>query len=227
MDLLIEEYQQKPELFVYSSMKHYSLDEIKKWERFYRAHFVNSLSGFKSVSLIGTMSSQGKFNLAVFSNIVHIGADPALIGFINRPREAAPHTLSNIEETGEYTINLIPASIISQAHQTSAKYPKDVSEFEETGLTPEIHACCRAPFVKESPVKYSLTLQQIIPITLNNTWLVIGALTNVFIDNQQWVGEDGFISLEQGNVTSSLGIDGYYQPRLLERFPYAKPRSGS
>ncbi len=205
-------------------MKHYSLEEIRQWERFYRAHFVNSLSGFKSVSLIGTINQEGSHNLAVFSNIVHIGADPALIGFINRPREAAPHTLSNIEVTGEYTINLVPAGMIGQAHQTSAKYDRGISEFEQTGLTPEIHPVCRAPFVKESPLKYSLSLQQIIPITLNNTWLVIGALTNVFLDNQKVVSEDGFIRMEEAGITCSLGIDGYYQPCLLERFPYAKPR---
>ena len=102
-------------------MLHFPINEIKKWDRFYRGNFINSLSGFKSVSLIGTVNNIGQPNLAVFSNIVHIGSDPALIGFINRPIEASPHTLSNIETTGFYSINHIQESFLQRAHQTSAK----------------------------------------------------------------------------------------------------------
>jgi flavin reductase (DIM6/NTAB) family NADH-FMN oxidoreductase RutF len=83
------------------------MKEIGEWDRFYRANFINSLSGFKPVSLVSTINAAGISNLAIFSNIVHIGADPALVGFINRPREAAPHTIENIEQTGYYTINHI------------------------------------------------------------------------------------------------------------------------
>jgi hypothetical protein len=73
-------------------MKHFTIQEIKGWDRFYRGNFINSISGFKSVSLIGSVDRNHNANLAIFSNIVHLGADPALIGFINRPREASPHT---------------------------------------------------------------------------------------------------------------------------------------
>ena len=86
-------------------MKHYSLADLANWDRFTRANFVNSLSGFKSASLIASQDKEQHLNLAIFSNIVHLGADPALIAFVNRPLEAAPHTLRNIEATGFYTIN--------------------------------------------------------------------------------------------------------------------------
>ena len=76
----------------------YSIAEIQSWDRFTRANFINTLSGFKSLSLIGTVNGKGISNLAIFSNIVHLGADPALIGFINRPLEAAPHTLQSIQK---------------------------------------------------------------------------------------------------------------------------------
>ena len=72
---------------------------------------MNSLSGFRPVSLIATINEQGVSNLGVFSNIVHLGADPALIAFINRPREAAPHTIRNIEIRGKYTINVAESRV--------------------------------------------------------------------------------------------------------------------
>jgi flavin reductase (DIM6/NTAB) family NADH-FMN oxidoreductase RutF len=80
-------------------MNIFSTTDIQNWERFYRANLINSLTGFKSASLIGTQNAVGKTNLAIFSSIFHIGSDPALVGYINRPRKAAPHTLANIEAT--------------------------------------------------------------------------------------------------------------------------------
>lgn len=195
---------------------------IKSWERFYRANFINSLTGFKSVSLIGTVNSAGQSNLGVFSSIVHIGSDPALVGYINRPTQAAPHTIANIQTTGVYTINHIHPSFLEQAHQTSAKYPDDVSEFEEVGLTPEFMESVQAPFVKESRVKYALALKEIIPITLNNTFLVIGEIQHVKLEDDI-LSADGFLSLERAASLCSNGVDGYYATQFIDRYQYAKP----
>lgn len=203
-------------------MLFYTQVEIADWERFYRANFINSLTGFKSASLIGTSNKEGQPNLGIFSSIVHIGSDPALIGYINRPRAAAPHTLANIESTGFYTINHIHSSFIEKAHQTSAKYPKGVSEFEETGLTPEYIDDFAAPFVGESHVKYGLILQQIIPITLNDTFLVIGKIHSVILKDGI-LQHDGYIDLQTAETICSNGLDGYYKTKELGRYTYAKP----
>lgn len=203
-------------------MQQFSLPQIQSWSRFYRANFINTLSGFKSASLIGTVNNTGRYNLAMFSNIVHIGADPALIGFVNRPRKAAPHTLANIEAKGVYTINLIPVNMVQQAHQTSARYAEDVSEFDAVGLLPEILHHCEAPFVKESPVKYAMELKEIIPITYNNTFFVIGAVTAAYVADNL-LEADGCIDLQKANIITSLGIDSYYSVNKAAKFAYAKP----
>ena len=203
-------------------MAAYGISEIESWERFYRANFINSLTGFKSVNLIGTVNTAGQANLGIFSSIVHIGSNPPLIGYINRPVKAAPHTLANIQSTGVYTINHIHPSFVQQAHQTSAKYEAGISEFEEVGLTPEFQEKIIAPFVKESNIKYALSLQEIIPIQLNDTFLVIGKVIAIQIE-QDIVTDDGFIHLEKANTICSNGIDGYYSTELIERYQYAKP----
>ena len=203
-------------------MASYNTSDIESWERFYRANFINSLTGFKSVNLIGSVSEQGLINLGIFSSIVHIGSNPPLIGYINRPVKAAPHTFANIQSTGIYTINQIHPSFVQQAHQTSAKYEAGISEFEEVGLTPEFQEKIIAPFVKESNIKYALSLQEIIPIQLNDTFLVIGKVITIQIE-QDIVTDDGFIHLEKANTICSNGIDGYYSTELIERYQYAKP----
>jgi flavin reductase (DIM6/NTAB) family NADH-FMN oxidoreductase RutF len=199
-----------------------SSSTIQTWERFYRANFINSLTGFKSASLIGTINQKGQINLGIFSSLIHIGSDPALVGYINRPIKAAPHTLANIQSTGVYTINHIHPSFLEQAHQTSAKYPEEVNEFDEVGLTPEFLENMPAPFVKESKVKYALTLEEIIPIKLNETFLVIGKIQQIKLE-ENIVLQDGFLELDKASSICSNGIDGYYATHLIDRYQYAKP----
>ena len=203
-------------------MQYFSIDEIKAWERFYRANFINSLQGFKPVSLLGTVSENGIPNLAIFSNIVHIGADPALIGFINRPIEAAPHTIQNIKLSGEFTINHIQPSFVAAAHQTSAKYSTDQNEFLETGLKTFFLENFKVPFVAESEMKYGLELVEIVPITHNNTFLVIGSVKHVLL-KEGLIQQDGFIDANKAQSITSLGLDGYYSTDPIARFEYAKP----
>jgi flavin reductase (DIM6/NTAB) family NADH-FMN oxidoreductase RutF len=200
----------------------FSLETIHKMDRFYRANFINCLTGFKSPVLIGTVNEKGEENLAIFNNLVHIGADPALIGFINRPREAAPHTLANIESTGIYTVNHIQMQFVQQAHQTSAKYPEGVSEFLKTGLTSMKRADCIAPFVKESPVQFSMELKEVVPIRFNNTFFVIGAIRDIYLD-PEIIEEDGCLDLQKAEIITSLGINRYYEVKNSLKLAYAKP----
>ena len=58
---------------------------------------------------------------------------------IIRPNSVNRHTLENIMETNCYTINHINKDIYKKAHQTSARYPKEISEFDAVGLTQEFH----------------------------------------------------------------------------------------
>jgi len=202
-------------------MQHLSIEHIGQWERFYRANFINCLTGYKSVSLIGTADVSNRPNLGVFSSIVHIGSDPALVGYINRPLAAAPHTLANIKATGIYTINHIRPGFVAQAHQSSAKYDAGVNEFEAVGLTAEYKAGIIAPFVAESLVQYALKLVEIVPVKHNNTFLVIGAVTDVFLPASA-IQQDGFLNLPQLETVASLGVDAYFTTELVARFGYAK-----
>ena len=111
--------------------------QINDMEARYRASFMNSLGGYKSVVLIGTKSLNGTSNLAIFNSLFHLGANPPLCAFIVRPDVSPRHTLQNILETKYYTINHIHEGIYKNAHQTAARYGADVSEFNEVNLTEE------------------------------------------------------------------------------------------
>ena len=50
-----------------------------------RLNIVNSITGIKPANLIGTISKNKISNVAIFSSVVHLGSNPALIGVIVRP----------------------------------------------------------------------------------------------------------------------------------------------
>jgi flavin reductase (DIM6/NTAB) family NADH-FMN oxidoreductase RutF len=199
----------------------YNLHDILNLETRYRANFINSLGGFKSVVLIGTKSKNGNENLAVFSSLFHIGANPALCGIVIRPNEEKENTLGNIVSTDQYTINHIEPSFYKQAHQCSARYNAGVSEFEKVGLTSEYVDECLAPFVKESRIKFTCELVQKIDMEINGTYLIIGKITKVIVP-AEYIHIDGFINLEQAGTITCSGLDSYHTTNHLARLSYAK-----
>ena len=196
--------------------------QIMDMEQRKRAQLINSISGFRSVALIGTIDTQGQTNLAIFSSIVHLGSNPPLLGFIMRPDSVERHTLSNIMETGCYTINHINSSIYEKAHQTSARYPKNVSEFDAAQLTPQFKDDFMAPFVKESHIQIGMEFKERIEISINQTSMIIGEIKFVHYPANCLL-EDGFIDIEKAGTITSAGLDSYHTTQLLQRLQYAKP----
>ncbi len=198
------------------------LAQLMKMEQRKRAQFINSISGFRSVALIGTTDTNGQTNLAIFSSIVHIGSNPPLLSFIMRPDSVERHTLTNILETGFYTINHINADMYEKAHQTSARYPKSVSEFEATGLTPSFKNDFVAPFVAESNIQIGMEFKERLDISINQTSMIIGEIKFVHIPTNCLL-DDGFIDIEKAGSITSAGLDSYHTTQVLKRLEYAKP----
>ena len=196
--------------------------EIHNLEKQQKVHLINSLSGFKSVSLVGTTSNSGRTNLAIFSSIFHIGANPPLIAMIFRPSPPERNTLSNILETGFYTLNHLNESIYKQGHQTSARYDKEISEFDVTGLTPNFKNDFKAPFVKESNIQLGIQFKEKIDIKINDTIMVIGEIVQIYFP-ENCLSKDGFIDIEKANTITCSGLDSYHKTVKLDRLSYAKP----
>ena len=184
-------------------------NDIEALEQNFRRAFVNSLAGFRQVVLVGTKSAAGNTNLAIFNPLIHLGANPALFGLITRPDNVQRDTYQNILETKEYTLNYIESAPYKKAHQTSARYEKDVSEFEQVGFNESYHANSKAPFVQEAIVKIAMKFEDSIPIPLNGTLLIIGSITQVEI-NDNLVGEDGYVALSEADILISQGLDAYF-----------------
>ena len=198
------------------------LAQIMEMEQRQRAHLINSIGGFKSVALIGTTDTNGQTNLAIFSSIVHIGSNPPLLSFIMRPDSVERHTLANILDTRFYTINHINADMYEKAHQTSARYPKNVSEFDAAQLTPVFKNDFVAPFVAESHIQIGMEFKERINISINQTSMIIGEIKFVHYPDNCLL-DDGFIDIEKAGTITSAGLDSYHTTQVLKRLEYAKP----
>jgi flavin reductase (DIM6/NTAB) family NADH-FMN oxidoreductase RutF len=196
--------------------------ELLEMEQRYRANFINSLTGFKSLALIGTVDRKGQKNLAIFNSIVHLGAHPPLIGMVTRPDSVDRHTLQNILETGYYTINHVQEEMMEKAHQTSARYPKTISEFDAVGLEDEVINDFPAPFVKASTIKIGVQFKEKVPFAINGTIFVIGEIKQITLP-QTVIQVDGFVDLVSAGTITNSGLDSYHVVLDAKRLPYAKP----
>lgn len=205
-------------------MPHFSLEDINNMTHLYRINLINSCSGYKSANLIGSKSSEGISNVAIFSSVTHIGSNPALLGFFLRPTTVIRNTYDNIKETGYFTINHIHESILQDAHHTSAKYDSEISEFDVTQLEEDYKNGFMAPFVKNAPIQMAMTYVEEYPIQANGTILLIGAIKNLYLQDNL-LEKDGFLNLSEANVVAINGLDGYVVPKLKTRLEYQRPKN--
>ncbi|MGB4959996.1 MAG: flavin reductase [Saprospiraceae bacterium] len=197
-------------------------EAIKKMDHLHRLTLINSITGYKPANLIGTANSQGKTNLAIISSIVHLGSDPALIGFMMRPMVSERHTMENILETKFYTINHLHRDIAERGHFTSADFDRDTSEFERCGLTPWFLDGFSAPFVKESRIGIGMSFAEKIDIKLNGVILVMGYVEHIYMEDH-YLNDDQSIDLHKAGTICISGLDRYNDVHEFAQYPYATP----
>jgi flavin reductase (DIM6/NTAB) family NADH-FMN oxidoreductase RutF len=201
----------------------YQEEDFAEMDTRFRANFFNSVAGFKSAVLVGTQSKEGNTNLSIFSSLFHMGSKPALFGMLFRPAgDVQRHTLTNIEATGFYTLNNILPSFVQHAHQTSAKYAQEISEFEACGLDKEYLNDFAAPFVKQSTIRLGMKWLETIQISHNNTALVVGKVVLVEVPKNLLM-EDGVIDIEKAGTVTVSGLESYHSTQQIARFAYARP----
>ncbi|MFT4831749.1 MAG: flavin reductase (DIM6/NTAB) family NADH-FMN oxidoreductase RutF [Psychroserpens sp.] len=203
-------------------MTHYSKEQLQQLGSRFRANLINSCTGYKSANLLATKSPKGISNVAIFNSVVHIGSNPPMLGFILRPLTVKRNTYDNFKASGYFTVNQIPANIIKKAHETSAKYDQDVSEFAKTHLTEEYINEFQAPFVQESHIKLGCRYVNEYEIKENGCLLIIGEVTDLYVP-KDIIQHDGWVQLDRADTAAIIGLDGYALPHLLDRFSYAKP----
>ncbi|AMR33964.1 flavin reductase [Mucilaginibacter sp. PAMC 26640] len=196
--------------------------QIAELEKHYRISLINSLVGYKSLNLLGTISTDGITNLCIISSAFHLGANPPLLGMVIRPEREHNDTLKNIKATGQYTLNNVLPEWYKNAHQTSASYPSGVSEFNACGFKRQYVNGFEAPFVGESTVSIGLELRETIDMEINGTTIVVGEIVQI-VAGDSIIGTDGTVDHGKAKTMTVAGLDSYYLPEFVGQLAYAKP----
>jgi len=200
---------------------YFSNEDIKNLPRIKRLNLINSVTGVKPANLIGTRSKENS-NLAIISSIVHLSTNPPLLSFMLRPdHKVRRHTYENIKSEGFFTINNITDNFIEQAHYTSAKFDREVSEFKECNFTEEYLSDFTSPFVKESSLKLGMSYVESVFIKSSNTVMVVGKIEHIYI-SEHAINKDGLVDLEVLKTVGISGLNSYYKLKKLADFPYAR-----
>ena len=110
---------------------------------------------------------------------------------------------------------------LPQAHQTSAPYAKNVSEFSACGFDAEWRIGTDAPYVKSSPLQVGCRLREHQALNINGTHLLIGEVTALYCaaDAQR---DDGSLDLAKLDLATVSGLDTYSEPGKSRRFDLAR-----
>ncbi len=205
-------------------MRHITPADLAAFEKVFRLNLINALPGYKPANLIGTADAGGATNLAIFSSVIHLGSAPAVLGIVTRPTTVPRHTYQNLQATGCFTINHVPASHVAQAHYTSADFPAGESEFDACGFTPAFRDGFAAPYVAESAISIGLRLKEELPIH-NGTVLLVGTVEHIYLPDALLL-PDGTLDLPAAEAVCISGLDTYYTAQPVGAFAYARPGQG-
>ena len=160
----------------------------------------------RPIAFVSTAAPHGARNLAPFSYFIALSSQPPLVGIsINSRKGVAKDTLRNIEDSGDFVINIVDESLLDQAVQSSGDWPADVDEFALTGLTAVPSEKVKAPRLAESPVNLECRLHQV--IDLGGTHFVIGEIVRAIVSDA--VLTDGRVDPLKLRAVGRLGGDGY------------------
>jgi flavin reductase (DIM6/NTAB) family NADH-FMN oxidoreductase RutF len=181
----------------------------------------------RPIAFVSTISPEGVLNLAPFSFFTGISAHPPVICFSPMVRAAggrAKDTLSNVEATGEFVVNIVSEDFAGQMNTCSAEFPPEVDEFQVSGLTPLASEVVRPPRVAESRFQMECRLLQVVrvsPKPLGGT-LVIGEVLRFHVADE--IFDDFRIDPDRLRAIGRMGGAAY--ARTTDRFEMERPKAG-
>ncbi|MFK4825746.1 flavin reductase family protein [Paenochrobactrum sp. BZR 588] len=159
----------------------------------------------RPIGWIGTRSKEGALNLAPYSFFNVICDNPPLLMFCS---SGYKDSVAFVEETGEFTANMVGAHLAKEMNATSVNSPRGVSEFEYAGLTPASCEMIKAPRVAEAYAALECVAVEVKRLSgkdgaLVESYMVIGEVVGVHIDEAILV--DGLIDITKSQPVSRLG----------------------
>lgn len=181
----------------------------------------------RPIALVSTVSGDGVPNLAPFSFFMLGGAEPPSLAFspVGRADGTRKDTLRNIEETGEFVINLVDRQVAEAINRASLDVAPQVDEWTLAELTPLPSDLVRPARVAECKAQFECRLFRIVPHGEGPRAAnyVVGEIVRAHL-------ADGFFRAERPGTLdwcpiARLGGSDYLDTATMERFSLVRPRA--
>jgi flavin reductase (DIM6/NTAB) family NADH-FMN oxidoreductase RutF len=190
-----------------------------------RRLFMGSVICPRPIGWITSVGKNGVVNLAPYSLFSLVSYGPVPIVFVTpqwmvKGNEIKKKdTLRNIEETGEFVVNVVTESLAEAMNITARRYPAEISEVEEAGLTTIPSDLIKPPRIAESPINLECRLNQIIefgkPTVTGQT--ILAEVLRVHVRDDLY--KDGVIDIGSLHVIGRMGHNKYTRTRDLFNLP--------
>jgi flavin reductase (DIM6/NTAB) family NADH-FMN oxidoreductase RutF len=121
----------------------------------------------RPIAFVSSIDKAGKVNLSPFSFFNLFSSNPPILIFSPSRRvrdNSTKHTLQNVLEVPEVTINIVNYSMVQQASLASCEFDKGVNEFIKAGFTEIASQKVKPPRVLESPVSFECKVNEVKPL---------------------------------------------------------------
>ena len=175
----------------------------------------------RPIAFVSTVAADGVVNLAPYSFFNAVSYTTVVFSSSRNVGNKSKDTLRNIEETGEFVVNIVVDPIAEAMNATAAEYPEDVDEFEIAGLTHAPSQIVKAPRVAESPVNIECKLDQVVKIGSgeHEHGLVIGTILLMHVRDDIIDGH----RINQERLMATGRMAGNMYCRTSDRFEMVRP----
>lgn len=179
----------------------------------------------RPIAFVSTVSATGELNLAPFSFFMIGGSNPPSLVFSPTQSAFGPKdTLRNIEETGEFVVNLVHREMSEGMNSTAKGYPAGVSEWDPSGFTQAPSIKIAPPRVAESLVHFECRLFQVVRHgeEAGAARYVIGEVLAAHLAEGLWNGTS--VEDERVRPIARMGGPNYLDTQALEFFQMNRPK---
>jgi flavin reductase (DIM6/NTAB) family NADH-FMN oxidoreductase RutF len=181
----------------------------------------------RPIAFVSSVDRKGNVNLSPFSFFNLFSMHPPILVFSPSRRvrdNTTKHTLENVKEVPEVTINIVNYTMVEQASLASCEFPKGVNEFVKAGFTEVPSTKVKPPRVGESPVSFECKVKQVIPLGEEGgagNLVVCEVLLAHF--NDEIFDDEGRINPWKLDAVARMGNDFYCRAQGDNIFEVPKP----
>lgn len=153
----------------------------------------------RPISWISTVGTDGINNLAPYALSSVVCTDPVIFQFSARTET---DSWRNAQQVGSFVVNITTVEFKPKVFASSEKFPPEIDEFEQVGMTAIPSVTVEAPRLAEAPISFEC--KTIGEHTVGTSHMTLGEVTYIHI-RDELIAEDGLIDAAKLNPLAKLG----------------------